>query len=110
MHSTENAAPCGIPEQSVAAAIVDFARVLKQAGFSVFTPSIMDALAGAACTGMDDVGTFRSVLRATFMTSVEQSVTFDRLFEEFWLAAATGALQDTQEAGQAAANACRSVP
>jgi len=105
MHSTENAAPCGIPEQSVAAAIIDFARVLKQAGFSVSTPSIMDALAGAACTGMDDVGTFRSVLRATFMTSVEQSVTFDRLFEEFWLAASNGALQDTQEAGQTGADA-----
>lgn len=85
MDSTEYSAPCGIPEPSLASAIIDFGRLLKAAGFFVSTPSIMDALTGAACVGVDDLETFRSVLKATFMTTVEQSVTFDRLFDEFWL-------------------------
>jgi uncharacterized protein with von Willebrand factor type A (vWA) domain len=66
---------------------------LKQAGFAVSIPSVMDALEGVSRVGPEDFQTFKTVLKATFMTRIEESAAFDRLFHEFWLGALAGEIE-----------------
>ena len=74
-----------IQEHSLTEAVISFGRVLKDQGFAVSTPSVMDALAGISCVGVESIQDFKEVLRAFFMTRVEESAAFDRLFGEFWI-------------------------
>lgn len=77
-----------VPENSLAGRIVAFGRVLKDHGFSVSIPSVMDACRGVSFIGLERLSDFKALLRAVFMTRVEESVLFERLFNEFWLAGA----------------------
>jgi uncharacterized protein with von Willebrand factor type A (vWA) domain len=74
-----------IPDESLAGAIVSFGRVLKENGFPVAVPNVLDALSGAAWVGVENLSDFRTVLKAVFVTRVEELGAFDRLFQEFWL-------------------------
>ncbi len=76
--------PC-IPDHSLAGAVISFGRVLKEHGFAVSPPSVMEALAGISCVGIEELRDFRTVLKSTFLTRVEESAIFDRLFDEFWM-------------------------
>lgn len=73
------------PENSLAGSIVLFGRVLKDNGLLVSIPTVMDALAGISCVGVDNRDDFKTVLKSTFMTRMEESALFDRLFQEFWI-------------------------
>lgn len=77
--------PTAFPEDSLAGSIALFARVLKDNGFLVSTPTVMDALAGVSLLGIANREDFKAVLKATFMTRAEESAIFDRLFQEFWI-------------------------
>jgi uncharacterized protein len=74
-----------LAENSLAGSIVLFGRLLKDNGFLVSTPTVMDALAAVSWVGVDNRGDFKTVLSATFMTRMEESALFDRLFQEFWV-------------------------
>lgn len=83
----ESDGTCGaVPQDSIAGAVISFGRLLKEHGFSISTPSMMDALSGIRSIGLESVRDFHTLLSATFMTRSEERVLFDRLFEEFWLA------------------------
>lgn len=79
-HETET-----IPEASLAAAVIEFGRTLKENGMSVSLSSVMDALKGVRWVGVEDVRDFKIVLKAVFLTRKEESELFDRLFAQFWL-------------------------
>ncbi len=68
-----------------AEAVVAFGRRLKESGFAVSPPTVMDALEGVRRVGMENPQVFKTVLKAIFMTRVEETPTFERLFAEFWL-------------------------
>lgn len=74
-----------IPSQSLASALISFGRLLKDNGFSVSVPAVMDALEGVSKIGVEEIEDFRTVLQATFLSRVEEYAAFDRLFTEFWL-------------------------
>lgn len=69
---------------SLAAAIISFGRLLKENGIAVSLPSVMDALVAVRCVGVEDFEDFRTVLKTVFLSRVEESSTFERLFKEFW--------------------------
>ena len=75
-----------IPKDSLAGAVVSFGRLLKENGFTVSTPSVMDALRGVSHVGVENPHDFKTVLRATFTVRREESAMFDRLFTAFWMA------------------------
>ena len=75
-----------IPKDSLAGAVVSFGRLLKENGFTVSTPSVMDALRGVSRVGVENLHDFQTVLRATFTVRREESAMFDRLFTAFWMA------------------------
>jgi len=77
--------PDTILESSVAGGVISFGRVLKEAGFAISIPSVMDALRGVSCVGPGDFYAFKTVLKATFLTRIEESAAFERLFYEFWI-------------------------
>ncbi|MBI4963986.1 MAG: VWA domain-containing protein [Desulfomonile tiedjei] len=79
-----------IPESSLAGAVISFGRMLKEAGFAVSTPSVMDALEGILRVGPGDLQAFKTALKATFMTRIEESAAFERLFNEFWIQGMAG--------------------
>jgi hypothetical protein len=83
-----------IPESSLAAAVISFGRMLKEAGFTISIPSIMDALEGISRVGPGDLQTFKTVLKATFMTRIEESDPFERLFNEFWFEGPAGEVEE----------------
>lgn len=60
----------------------------------------MDALAGISCVGVDNRDDFKTVLKATFMTRVEESALFDRLFQEFWVDRLAGAEAEASTIGR----------
>ena len=70
---------------SFAQAVLSFGRLLKENGFAVSPPIVMDALEGVRRVGIDDPKVFKTVLKATFMTRIEEDPSFERLFHEFWL-------------------------
>jgi uncharacterized protein len=74
-----------IPEDSLAGAVLSFAKLLKEHGLAVSTPNVMDALTGVSYVGVQNLSDFRTVLQACFMTRVEEAPLFDRLFREFWI-------------------------
>jgi hypothetical protein len=74
-----------LPEGSIASAIIDFARRLKEAGFLVSTQSVMDALDGVRLVGLESLPDFKTTLQASFMTRIEETPAFERLFREFWI-------------------------
>ncbi len=74
-----------IPTDSLAGAVISFAKLLKEHGLAVSTPNVMDALTGVASVGVSRIEDFRTVLQACFMTRVEEALLFDRLFREFWI-------------------------
>jgi uncharacterized protein len=75
-----------IPKDSLAGAVVSFGHLLKENGFTVSTPSVMDALRGVSHVGVENLHDFQTVLRATFTVRREESAMFDRLFNAFWMA------------------------
>ncbi len=81
--ATQN--PKIVPEGSLAGSIIQFSRVLKDKGFLISTPTVMDAMSGVRCVGLENRSDFKAVLKATFMTREEESALFDRLFQEFWV-------------------------
>lgn len=74
-----------VQEHSLAGSLLAFGRLLKQYGFAISTPSLMDALAGVSLIGVENPHDVKAVLKASFLTRREESPIFDRLFEEFWL-------------------------
>ncbi|MEJ2717656.1 MAG: VWA domain-containing protein [Deltaproteobacteria bacterium] len=72
-------------QDSMAGAVISFGRLLKEHGFAVSTPSMMDALSGITSIGLESVRDFHTLLGATFMSRSEERALFDRLFQEFWL-------------------------
>lgn len=87
-----------IPKDSLAGAIISFGRLLKENGFTVSTPSIIDALRGVSRVGVENLGDFQTILRATLTVRREESVMFERLFRAFWLAGeVTEESQEDQE-------------
>ena len=74
-----------IPDRSLAGAVTSFGRLLKDHGFAVSPPAVMEALAGVSCVGIEEFRDFKTVLKSTFLTRVEESAAFDRLFDEFWM-------------------------
>jgi len=84
-----------IPDRSLASALISFGRLLKDNGFSVSVPAVMDALEGVSKIGVEDIEDFRTVLQATFLSRVEEYAAFDRMFREFWL---SGDKSDEEEA------------
>lgn len=82
----ESYGTCGaVTQDSLAGAVISFGRLLKEHGFSVSTPSMMDALSGIRSIGLENVRDFHTLLGATFMSGLEERTLFDRLFSEFWL-------------------------
>ncbi len=75
-----------IPNDSLASAVISFGRLLKENGFTISTPSVMDALKGVSCVEVENIQDFQTVLRATFTVRREESAMFERLFAAFWLA------------------------
>ncbi|MCA1962055.1 MAG: VWA domain-containing protein [Desulfomonile sp.] len=82
------AASPAVPQHSLAGRIISFARILKDHGFTVSTPSVIDACRGVSYIGVERRSDFKALLKALFMTRAEETVLFDRLFEEFWSASA----------------------
>ncbi len=74
-----------LPETSLVHALMAFSRLLKEHGFAASTHSILDALAAVKCVGLEDFQDFKTVLKAVFMTRVEEHALFERLFNEFWI-------------------------
>jgi uncharacterized protein with von Willebrand factor type A (vWA) domain len=74
-----------ISENSLTGGVIAFGRLLKEHGFSVSTSSIMDALAGISRVGVENSQDFKTSLKATFMSRMEETAAFERLFNEFWL-------------------------
>lgn len=66
-------------------ALVSFAGLLKEHDFAVSPPNVIDALEGVRLVGVEDLDAFKEVLRAAFMTRVEETPAFEHLFREFWL-------------------------
>jgi uncharacterized protein with von Willebrand factor type A (vWA) domain len=82
-----------VSPDSLAGAVIAFGRLLKDHGVSISPPTVMDALEGISCAGVENLRDFKTALKATFTSKVEESALFDRLFEEFWVdrdPAATG--------------------
>jgi len=83
----------GARQSTLAAHLVDFARLLKIAGFDVTSGRVIDA--GRALVAIDvsrreDV---RQALKACFVSSVEQAALFDQLFELHWSRPGTDAAE-----------------
>lgn len=74
-----------IPEESFAGAVISFGRLLKDHGLAVSPASLMDALSAIAKVGVESVEDFKQALKSVFLTRVEETETFERLFFEFWL-------------------------
>jgi len=72
-------------EDSLASTVISFGRLLKDNGFAVSTPSVMDALEGISCIGVENPHDFKTILKSTFMSSTEEAPAFERLFDEFWI-------------------------
>jgi uncharacterized protein len=62
-----------------------FGRLLRDHGFAVSTPSILDALAAVKCVGIEHLQDFKAAIKAVFMTRAEETSRFDQLFDEFWV-------------------------
>ena len=77
--------PPEVPEHSLAGSLLTFGRLLKEYGFSVSPPTVMDALVAVSSIGVEDPNDFRDVLKGTFLSRREEIPIFDRLFEVFWL-------------------------
>jgi uncharacterized protein len=78
------AASHGVPERSLAGSLLAFGRLLKEYGFSVSPPAVMDCLRAVSMIGVEDPRDFKEVLMATFLSRREELPIFDRLFDEFW--------------------------
>jgi uncharacterized protein with von Willebrand factor type A (vWA) domain len=74
-----------VSPDSLAGAVVAFGRLLKDRGVSISPPTVMDALAGISCVGVQNPRDFKTALKATFISRIEEAAIFDRLFEEFWV-------------------------
>ena len=72
------------PRDSLAASLVLFGRLLKKHGLPISVPAMMDALRGVRAVGVSDPQVFKTVLKAVFLTRVEETYMFDRVFEEYW--------------------------
>jgi uncharacterized protein with von Willebrand factor type A (vWA) domain len=81
-HKTDLLSP--VPRGSLAGSVIAFARLLKEHGLAISTPSVMDALNGIRCLGVEHPDDFETTLKTVFLTRVEETPTFDRVFEEFW--------------------------
>jgi uncharacterized protein len=65
--------------------IVAFGRVLRDHGVRLSVPSVLDALRGLRCVGVERVDDVRTLLRAALITRMEDIPLFERLFKDFWL-------------------------
>lgn len=89
-------------KHTLAQTVVSFGRMLKEHGFAVSPPTIMDALEGLSRVGIENPHVFKTVLKATFMTRLEETAAFERLFHEFWL---TRGILDQEQAQEDAHHA-----
>jgi uncharacterized protein with von Willebrand factor type A (vWA) domain len=86
--------PASLPEQlsailgerrgTLGENLVNFARLLKLAEFDVTSGRVIDAGRGLAAIDVSRVEDVRQTLRANFLSNVEQSALFDRLFDLYW--------------------------
>ncbi len=80
--------------------VIAFAGLLRQNGFAASPPSVMDALAGLTLVGIRNPVDFKAVLRASFMTRVEELEAFNRLFRQFWFPGEASENDAPESAGQ----------
>ncbi len=89
-----------LPDDSTAGRIIGFGRLLKDHGFSVSIPCVIDACLGAAKVGLENPRDFKTVLQAAFMSRVEERPAFERLFREFWMSGAVPESVPPQDEGE----------
>lgn len=85
----------GVPERSLAGSLLAFGRLLKEYGFAVSPPAVMDALRAVSMIGVEDPRDFKDVLKATFLSRREELPIFDRLFDDFWLGKKSEEVQES---------------
>lgn len=71
-------------DQSLAAAIAGFARLLRRAGLPVGTGAVLDAQRAVALVGIERRDDFRTCLYSRFVSRAEQRPVFDQAFRLFW--------------------------
>lgn len=74
-----------IPHDTLAGAVISFGKLLKEHGFTVSIPKVMDALTSVSYVGVTHIEDFRTALHACFVTRAEEKFLFERLFVEFWV-------------------------
>jgi uncharacterized protein with von Willebrand factor type A (vWA) domain len=74
-----------IPHNTLAGAVISFGKLLKEHGFTVSIPKVMDALTSVSYVGVAHIEDFRTALHACFVTRAEEKFLFERLFVEFWV-------------------------
>lgn len=80
-----------IPDRSLAGAVISFGRLLKEHGFFVAVPTVLEALSGVSWVGVENLSDFRAAMKAVFVNRMEELGPFDRLFQEFWMRSAQDA-------------------
>ena len=70
--------------QGLAAAIMNFARLLRRAGLPVGTGAVLDAQRAVALVGVQRRDDFYTCLFSRFVHRAEQRTVFDQAFQLFW--------------------------
>lgn len=69
---------------SITEAVIGFAQLARQEGWTAGVQETREALLAAALGMLDEQDAFRYALKAIFCTSKEESERFDELFTSFW--------------------------
>src|SRR5260370_5999129 len=79
-----------LPEESVAARIVEFCRFCRDSGLSAEIKERVDAVSAARAVGISDREILKSALRAVLCSNKDEWDQFDELFMSFWSSAPPG--------------------
>ncbi|MCO6489379.1 MAG: VWA domain-containing protein [Phaeodactylibacter sp.] len=69
---------------SLTEAVIGFAHLARQEGWTVGVQETEDALTAASCGTLGGKNTFKYALKAIFCITREESERFEQLFERFW--------------------------
>ena len=94
-----NTAAGQAPPPPVAAHIVRFARLLRDAGLGAGVAAVHDAVTAAVLTGIDRREDFYWALRSTLLKRQEHAALFDQAFALLWQRQAETVGSDGGEAG-----------
>ncbi len=70
--------------ENLAELVVDFARVLREAGVKCSIPEVIDAFNAVLYVGLNDLEKLREALRSTLVKDPEHYKVFEEVFEYFW--------------------------